>query len=675
MVKTKKMIFTYSYNDIVALPYVVYNQNKAPITHKYSMLPGHARSHFLFFFLLFVFAIHAGLPKSVNAQLTGPEVSDMAGLDTAVVEIMMEWELPGASLAVTQDGRLVYARGYGAADKDNEVMVEPDMRFRIASISKTVTAVAIMQLVEQGLISLEDSAFEILDWEPFDAMEVNEQIYDKTIAHLLAHRGGWGRDETGDPMFEPVEIARELGIDPPVDQYDIIRYMMDKPLDFEPGSQYSYSNVGTSILGRVIEQVTGMSYEEYIFGMFEGTGVHTIEVGRSLEPLDNEVRYYHHSGATASSVFTGEQVRPPYGGFYLEAFDAAAGLIASAPDLAKYASSLMPESGRPQLLQPETVDKMVDNYFADEVPASLQPGDETAAKKGPVPLSSSSMQRTPRIAEEDEVVDAYYALGWNVLHTAQGEEYWFHDGSLDGTSTLLVVAPNGITWALLYNSRPPFDQTGELTQDIFNGIQGTLAGIETYPEHDFFAPLQVSPEPGATFDGTEITFSWLESAGADGYTLQIAADSVFSDILKEEAVSGDTELILSLDSGNHYYWRVQSVHDGEVVEWSPGYSFSTGDADPTYAEAEKPLEFALEQNYPNPFNPTTVIRYRLGSESDVRLHVYDVLGRRVATLVDERLPAGEHQAIFDGSGLASGVYVYRLEAGSNLQSRSMVLLE
>jgi hypothetical protein len=88
----------------------------------------------------------------------------------------------------------------------------------------------------------------------------------------------------------------------------------------------------------------------------------------------------------------------------------------------------------------------------------------------------------------------------------------------------------------------------------------------------------------------------------------------------------------------------------------------------------------MEQNYPNPFNPTTVIRYEIGAESpgaatDVRLAVYDLLGRRVAELVHERQVAGKHEVRFNANGLASGIYVYRLKAGSFEQTRRMTLIK
>ncbi len=107
--------------------------------------------------------------------------------------------------------------------------------------------------------------------------------------------------------------------------------------------------------------------------------------------------------------------------------------------------------------------------------------------------------------------------------------------------------------------------------------------------------------------------------------------------------------------------------------WLPaGYMPTVHVGDP---EAESiPHEFALRQNYPNPFNPGTVITYDLATVADVKLTVLDILGREVATLVNEREAAGPHTVRFDASHLASGVYVYRLVAGNFMAIRKCILL-
>ncbi|HQT91109.1 MAG TPA: T9SS type A sorting domain-containing protein, partial [Candidatus Kryptobacter bacterium] len=89
----------------------------------------------------------------------------------------------------------------------------------------------------------------------------------------------------------------------------------------------------------------------------------------------------------------------------------------------------------------------------------------------------------------------------------------------------------------------------------------------------------------------------------------------------------------------------------------------------------RPESFSLSQNFPNPFNPTTVIRFNLPKMEEVSLKVYDILGRQVALLLDERLAAGDHTITFDGRLLPSGVYLYVLRSQNRLETRRMVLLK
>jgi hypothetical protein len=88
-----------------------------------------------------------------------------------------------------------------------------------------------------------------------------------------------------------------------------------------------------------------------------------------------------------------------------------------------------------------------------------------------------------------------------------------------------------------------------------------------------------------------------------------------------------------------------------------------------------PTNLALFQNYPNPFNPSTTINYELPKSSEVRLSVFDILGREVSVLVNERREAGVHEVKFDSSNLASGVYFYRLQAGNFVQSKKLVIVK
>jgi hypothetical protein len=132
--------------------------------------------------------------------------------------------------------------------------------------------------------------------------------------------------------------------------------------------------------------------------------------------------------------------------------------------------------------------------------------------------------------------------------------------------------------------------------------------------------------------------------------------------------------INGLDSAQTYYWSVQAIDNCFAAsEFAPEHSVLI-----TSVEGETlnklPTEYELNQNYPNPFNPSTTIRYSLVQPELVRIKVYDILGREVKTLVNELKQTGSYEVQFDASGLASGIYFYKLQIGSFVETKKMILL-
>jgi N-acyl-D-amino-acid deacylase len=207
-------------------------------------------------------------PPTATATVPLSEKADprMVPFDKLLTDFVSEHKLPGAALAVTRNGRLVYAQGAGFADIEAGGLVKPDSLFRIASISKPITAVAVLQLVEQGKLGLDDRAFDRLEGDPALTPHgtPDPRLKQVTIRQLLRHTGGWDRDVSFDPMFRPIEIARDLNAEPPAGTALVIRYMGGKPLDFNPGERYGYSNYGYCVLGRLIEKASGQTYEGYV---------------------------------------------------------------------------------------------------------------------------------------------------------------------------------------------------------------------------------------------------------------------------------------------------------------------------------------------------------------------------------------------------------------------------
>src|SRR5206468_10275316 len=133
--------------------------------------------------------------------------------DREIQKFMAARNVPGGALAVVKDRRLVYTRGYGWADRENKALVKPTSLFRIASISKPFTAVAVLKLTEEQKLRLDAPVWGLLDlpsWVP-EGKTADERWKQITVRHLLQHTGGWDRDKSFDPMFRPREIAKTFG--------------------------------------------------------------------------------------------------------------------------------------------------------------------------------------------------------------------------------------------------------------------------------------------------------------------------------------------------------------------------------------------------------------------------------------------------------------------------------
>src|SRR5262245_34320157 len=170
------------------------------------------------------------------ARGQGPDPpSGFEQIESAFRGFMQANALPGASLAIAKNGKLVFARGYGLADVGLNQPVQPESIFRFGSIGKTITATAIMKLVQDGKLDLDANAFAMVaDIHPRSGRGGDSRIDRITIRHLLTHAGGWDATKSGDPIVAPFsqQIASAMGVAFPPPPAAIISYMLDRPLDF-----------------------------------------------------------------------------------------------------------------------------------------------------------------------------------------------------------------------------------------------------------------------------------------------------------------------------------------------------------------------------------------------------------------------------------------------------------
>ena len=179
-------------------------------------------------------------------------------------------------------------------------------------------------------------------------------------------------------------------------------------------------------------------------------------------------------------------------------------------------------------------------------------------------------------------------------------------------------------------------------------------------------PSALLPASAATNVGRLTRFTWNAVLNATKYRLQIATDNAFATVVRDTTVALDTTAVLQspLDANADYYWRLNAQNIGGASAYSTARLFSTGTTLAVDEVAQLPKAYGLSQNYPNPFNPSTKISYDVPRNSQVKIVIYDVLGRVVATLVDGVQAANRYTVDWNASNVSTGVYFYRMTAKS-----------
>jgi CubicO group peptidase (beta-lactamase class C family) len=339
------------------------------------------------------------LPEELAAPPTPDERKRLARL---AADFMDTYEVPGLSVAIAIKGKPAYVEAFGVADQETGEALTPQHRFRIASISKPITSTGIFTLIEAGKLQLDKRVFgpnsifgDDYPW-PADGSDI-QRI---TIEHLLTHTaGGWSNDAR-DPMFLNKEMNhREL----------ITWTLKHVPLANPPGTSFAYSNFGYCILGRVIEKLTGQTYEQFIKeNILKRCGIIDMQIaGNTLtDRAINEVRYYSPAGGD------------PYG-MNVFRMDSHGGWIATPSEMTTFFVHIDGFKDTKQLLTDDTLRTM-------STPTAANP---------------------------------HYAKGLFV----NSANNWWHGGSLPGTETLAVRTNSDFCWSAFTNTRPKFrDMTAAL---------------------------------------------------------------------------------------------------------------------------------------------------------------------------------------------------------------------
>lgn len=303
-------------------------------------------------------------------------------IQAAVARFMAERKVPGLAVAIVEKGEYAWSSGFGMADLENSVPVTPQTLFRLGSISKPLTAVAAMQLWEQGKLDLDAPVQKYCPAFPQKETPI-------TTRQLLGHLAGirhYRSDSDDDP-----EIANIRHYNDPI--LGGLNLFKDDPLISKPGAHYNYTTHGYTVVGCAIQGASGEKYADYLTrNLYVPAGMTQTQVDDRYAIVPRRTRFYHRrkTGQVVNADFLDSSYKIPGGGW-----------LSSADDLAKFSIALLN-------------DTLVKRSTRDLMWTALKPADGS---------------------------ESTYGLGWGILRT-MGVPAVEHRGGQQGTSTALVIVPS-----------------------------------------------------------------------------------------------------------------------------------------------------------------------------------------------------------------------------------------
>jgi N-acyl-D-amino-acid deacylase len=371
---------------------------------------------------------------SAKIPVTGQAGPGLKRFDGVLLAMLKKHQFPGASLAIAKAGRLVLARGYGFADLKTQQAVRPRMLFGVGSVGKLLTAAAILKLVDQQKLRLDDRAFGLLkDLKPPDGAKLDPRVRAITVRMLLNHTSGF------DLSSHPAEAAKAFKV--PKDEVtpdQLVRFRLGKPLTYPPGAEWHYSNFGYVVLGQIVAHVSGQLYQDFVRKeILTPLGIQRADYGtRSATYPRDWVHRYDKQGVEM------EPLRPVAAG--------AAGIwVMASVDVVRFLTALDGAAGT--------------RFFP---PALLK--EMLSAPPPPVKPRKDGVHR---------------GLGWDTIKPGPHGPAYSKNGGLPGYRAFAGHMPRDIDWAFCATDRSGDD--GE-NADTAQAIQAEIEQITRWPDVDYF---------------------------------------------------------------------------------------------------------------------------------------------------------------------------------------------
>lgn len=379
-------------------------------------------------------------------------------VDSVIINFKQKWKIPGISVAIAKDGRLIYAKGFGYADTINKDPVTTNSLFRTASCAKTITAIGIMKLIENNKLSLDDKVFGkdgILNGSNYTNI-ADSNIYRITVKNLLQQTIGWLAID----IIGSNEASYALKTHIPAGINENVKYILQQKLDFLPSTAFRYSDFNYLFLGEIISKIAQKNQVDYILSeVLHPIGVYTTIPGKSelIDRITNEVIYYDYNGEMLPSAFDTSKIVPESYSYNMEPMISSGGWISRPIDMVKIILSIDGLNYPPDILNQASINLL---------------------------------------SSKPENINTRYAMGMYVTKS----NAWFHEGECTwGTSALWFKSANNVCFAVTCNTLPTttgseekkYDAMKIYAKDLIRFLPEKLESMKYYPNINLFETKEI----------------------------------------------------------------------------------------------------------------------------------------------------------------------------------------
>jgi CubicO group peptidase (beta-lactamase class C family) len=561
------------------------------------------------------------------------ELIDSTRLDFLIDSIMTADHIPGLTALInTKEDGIIWKRNYGYANVALQQPVEDSTLFHIVSISKTIIATAIMQFWEADSFDLDDNINDYLDdFQVHNPYHPNDTItFRMLMVHSSSINDNWN-------ILVPLHPCGDSPV--PLDSFLVnyftpggTYYSLANFNSWRPGTygEWDYTSVGTAVLAYIVEKFSGTSFDQYcrnnIFNPLEMDKASWFLAG--LDTTIIATPYEWLGGQYVANCHQGWPIYPS--GF----------LRTTKFELEHFLSAYMNwgQYKGETILDSSTIDLMLSDHLGFPVP-----GDDD--------IQGLILYQNGRANER-----------WP----------WGHEGGwIYGARTAMFFQQEE-KWGIIFFMNRYFGLNSSTYLFLFNTLCDYAQEI-TAPQLPS-APILVLPIDSSNINSTTVEFVWKRSQpDVVTYWFELDTSDQFNSSFIDSTITDTSYIYSSLQINKRYWWKVKAKN---TIGWGDFSEVRTFDViTGVESEIQLPIEFSLMQNYPNPFNPITTIKYSIKERSTVELMLYDVLGKEIKVLVNKEQDAGDYGIEFNAGNLVSGIYFYKLKAGSFVKTKKMILLK